>query len=395
MKYEVYDSETTIRNVGDYAIGSMQASPFYPDNFVVAYGELTVKGDKPHVKTQYDAQGKLPPPTVLCCTEEDRLLIGHNLPFDLEYMWKMWPDEFWKKLPTLYIWDTQHAAYLLSGQEKLFASLDSESEERGLPLKDDRVKQYWEQGIDTPLIPQDLLVNYMVDTDLHNPLAIFKDQYEQLSKQPKLMALMKVKMDDILMTTAMSIFGMHFDLNVALKGSEALDAELEEIRERITKSAEGFFVSSSFVFDPNSKDHISLAVYGGTYTVREDVVVEDEKGLPVLYKSGKNKGSVKTHKQKVEYATEGFNLPPGTAPKLKNGLYSTEELYLSRINHPFIKDVLRFRELDKDLSTYYNGYSKLVFPDCKLHPQFNHSAVTTGRQSCSQPNLQNVTVAED
>lgn len=392
MKYEVYDSETTIRNMGDYAIGSMWASPFYPGNIVVTYGELGIKGGEIQVRTEYDADGKLPPPIALQMKEEV-LVIGHNLPFDLEYMWKMWPNEFWKKLPTLHIWDTQQAAYLLSGQEKLFASLDSESEERGLPLKDNRVKKYWDEGIDTPLIPQDLLVNYMVATDLHNPLAIFRDQYAQLSKNPKLMALMKVKMDDILLTTVMSIYGMHFDLPTALAKAEELETEVELLRQKLIKLATKHFVKH-FDFDPASDDDISLAAYGGKYKVVENVIVY-QGDEPYVYKSGQKKGQVKTKKEKIEYVTKGFKLPPGISPKMKNGLYSTEEQYLSKIQHPFIELVLKFRELAKDLSTYYTGYSKLVFPDEKLHPQFNHSAVKTGRQSCSQPNLQNVTVAED
>lgn len=391
MKYAVYDSETTIRNTGDDAIGSMAANPFAPSNFVVAYGELAINKNKEEVvKLEYDEEGNLPPPFVL--TYPDHILvIGHNIPFDLEYMWKMWPDEFWAKLPTLHIWDTQQAAYLLSGQEKLFTSLNAESAELGLPLKDDRVKAYWDEGIDTPLIPKEMLLDYLGSTDLHNPLYIFRDQWAQLMGQPKLMELAKVKMDDILLTTIMTIHGMEFDLVKANEKIEELDARIAVLDQELRSQVQSFF-SEKFEFNPDSKDHISLAVFGGSYKNEEDVVQRDEQGEPIVYKSGQKKGQVKTRKEKVEYSTKGFKLKPGIAPKMKNGLYSTEEEYLAKHKgHPFIDAVLEFRELQKDVSTYYRGYSKLVFPDGKLHPQYNHSSVVTGRQSCEKPNLQNVT----
>lgn len=390
MRYEVYDSETTIRNRGETAIGTMEASPFYPDNIVVAVGELGVAKGEEVVRSAYDVDGNLPIPFCLS-TPDDLLVIGHNLPFDLEYMWKMWPDAFWAKLPTLHIWDTQQVAYLLSGQDKLFASLDEEAAELGLPLKDDRVKEYWKQGIDTTLIPKELLMEYMESTDLHNPLYIFRDQWKQLQDKPKLMELVKVKMDDLLLTTVMTIHGMEFDLVKANEKIEALDAKIDMLDATIRSQVKNFF-SEKFAFNPESQDHISLAAWGGDYANIEDVVQYYAHGPEIIYKSGQKKGQVKTRKEKVFYKTKGFGLKPGISPKMKNGLFSTEEEYLAKHSgHPFIDAVLAYRQLKKDVETYFRGYSKLVFPDGRLHPQYNHSSVVTGRQSCEKPNLQNVT----
>lgn len=395
MKYVVYDSETTIANRGEFAIGTSQGSPFHPDNFVVAHGELALNNGREVKQLSYDVERRIAPPWWL--TYKDHVLvIGHNTGFDLQHAWAMWPDLFWSKLPTLHIWDTQQAAYLLSGHDKLFNSLNQLSEELGLPPKLDRVKlEYWDQGIDTVFVPKDLLLEYLGAADLHNPLAIFRHQWAELEKNPKLMALAKIKMDDILMTTIMTINGMKFDIMLANDKVEELDGQIEELRTRIMESVHGMFVDS-FSFDPDSPTHISLVVFGGSYKVVEDVQQEDEAGNALRYKGGQKAGQIKTRKEKVEQTTTGFGLKPGNAPKLKNGLYSSESDYLAQhIEHPFIKDVLRYRELQKDVTTYYRGYSKFVWPDGLIHQQINQAATDTGRQSSSQPNLQNVTKEDE
>ena len=61
----------------------------------------------------------------------------------------------------------------------------------------------------------------------------------------------------------------------------------------------------------------------------------------------------------------------------------------------FIDNVLLYRELQKDLKTYYVGYSDLTWPDSKIHCTLNHVSTDTGRLSCSKPNLQNATQVED
>jgi DNA polymerase-1 len=60
----------------------------------------------------------------------------------------------------------------------------------------------------------------------------------------------------------------------------------------------------------------------------------------------------------------------------------------------FIGYLQDFREMHKDLSTYYDGYTKLVWEDGIIRPNYQNCATRTGRQSCTQPNLQNVSKGE-
>jgi len=52
---------------------------------------------------------------------------------------------------------------------------------------------------------------------------------------------------------------------------------------------------------------------------------------------------------------------------------------------------LKYRAAHKQLSTYVDGIAKNIWPDGKVHCNFNHNVTLTGRLSCSNPNLQNQT----
>jgi len=52
--------------------------------------------------------------------------------------------------------------------------------------------------------------------------------------------------------------------------------------------------------------------------------------------------------------------------------------------------VLRHRELAKQVSTYYDGFRALKYPDGFIHGELKHCNTHTGRLSSSAPNLQNL-----
>lgn len=55
-----------------------------------------------------------------------------------------------------------------------------------------------------------------------------------------------------------------------------------------------------------------------------------------------------------------------------------------------IKTILKIRELNKLLSTYYNSTEELVYDlDSCVHAQFSHVQTDTGRLGCRSPNIQN------
>jgi len=67
---------------------------------------------------------------------------------------------------------------------------------------------------------------------------------------------------------------------------------------------------------------------------------------------------------------------------------------LRKLEHPILSKVLKMRELTKQISTYFDGYSNLVWSDGLIHGNLNHCQTATGRLSSSNPNLQNISNKE-
>ncbi|MBC8568896.1 MULTISPECIES: DNA polymerase I [Lentihominibacter] len=92
---------------------------------------------------------------------------------------------------------------------------------------------------------------------------------------------------------------------------------------------------------------------------------------------------------------EKLGLPAGK--KTKRG-YSTSADILEKIKdkHPIVPAVLEYRTLSKLKSTYIEGLIPLISEtDGKVHAHFNQTVTTTGRISCTEPNLQNIPIRQE
>lgn len=69
----------------------------------------------------------------------------------------------------------------------------------------------------------------------------------------------------------------------------------------------------------------------------------------------------------------------------------------THISHPFVESLLKYRACDKSLSSFYQKFYAMSVPDDKfsdlrtLHADFRQVGPVTGRVSCRNPNLMNVT----
>lgn len=394
MRWFVLDSETNILNRGDTAVGTQQGHPACPDNHIVSLGEQYRQGGELQYNELYDAQGvkEVPAFLQLALAGHDVLLVMHNAPFDLQYLFKEWAEQMEEALPHIYIWDTMQAEFLLEGGDVIMPSLDRCSEERELPLKDDKIKEYWRNGVDTAFIPKDELLEYMWQ-DVDNTRNIFLDQWNAISQSPKLLELMRIKMDDKLLTTFMQWYGMHFNLATAQELLAGVDKDITQVYNTIMEEASKHF-AEDFKFNPASPDQVSVLVFGGDYKIERVVPVFYEDGSPVIFKSGKRKGEHKTRKETFVLHTKGLGLSSRNIPPAKGG-YSTSDEHLSKLEHPLISLLLAYRGLLKDKSTYYEGYSALVWPDGCIRPEQQHETVVTGRMSCAKPNLANVSKGDE
>jgi len=78
---------------------------------------------------------------------------------------------------------------------------------------------------------------------------------------------------------------------------------------------------------------------------------------------------------------------------MENGRYSVDRNVLDRISHPLARSILELRNRTKLKSTYCDGLElgrgSLVFPDGRIHCNFNTTFAETGRTSSDDPNMQN------
>ena len=359
----VVDLETTIR----CPVGNSTGNPMWRGNEVIAWGTTTIGGTSGY---KYGKAGlDLEPLRNLC--DRASLVIGHNVKFDLLYIYR----DTSNKLPR--IWDTQLAAYLLSGQRHLYASLDELTAEYigKHALKDDRIKAYWKAGIDTPDIPKEELMEYLRG-DVDNTAEIFQAQWAE-AEGLEILPLMFTQMDALRSTIEMNRNGMCVNWYYVTSQRDKYAAKLEQAQFEVAMEAPDL--------DTASPKQLSLYFFGGEEKYKEKV----DDGF---YKNGKPK-------TKTVESIRGIIGKYAPAGELgKGGYYSTDDSVLKQLaagGDTVAQQLLIIRECSKIKDTYYEGLLSLRFPDGNIYPNLNHCATKTGRLSATNPNLQNQTDTGD
>ncbi|PDH53888.1 MAG: DNA polymerase I [Cryomorphaceae bacterium MED-G14] len=108
-------------------------------------------------------------------------------------------------------------------------------------------------------------------------------------------------------------------------------------------------------------------------------------GLEFNLASPKQLGEILFDKLKIE----------SKAKKTKTGQYSTSEETLSKLSekHIIVEKILKWRSLQKLITTYVTALPKQINSDTKrIHTIFNQTLTSTGRLSSLNPNLQNIPI---
>ena len=151
-------------------------------------------------------------------------------------------------------------------------------------------------------------------------------------------------------------------------------------------------------FNPKSAQHLSFLFFGGEIKTKSQIAMTDDNGIPVVIKTGPNKGQPKLKSIEFLATIKGLGLHPLKEWETKReGTYSTDDATLEVISRKPETEagqiaivMRRIREKEKQLSTYYDSVKELVYDvDMCLHSNFQHTATNTGRLSCTKPNIQN------
>jgi len=384
------DIETTIRNVLPNKVGSNKGSPHCADNEIVLIGS-TYNGVVVNVVSfiDFDTEKRH-----LRLFENTTVLVGHNIKFDLLYLMREWvkgEGNINAHLRNLFIWDTMVVEYLLSGQQERMANLSLEkvANRYSIPFKkDDRIKAYWDAGVDTNDIPRDILEEYLKD-DVYVTNKIYREQVVKAIEMD-MIPLIYTRMEQWLATVIMEHNGMYIDTNVFV----GLMADVQKEMEEYKRIADLYFGEG--VVDSPAK--LKMWFYGGTEKVTSNVPMLDADGNELKFKSGIKKGQVRT-KKVVSYAPVLARIPTYIIEHMRaEDCNTSEETLKALLTHDIkdkevvkaIRNLLSYREKAKEYSTYFVGVGNYIWPDSKIHGNLNEAITVTGRLASSNPNLQNL-----
>ena len=113
-----------------------------------------------------------------------------------------------------------------------------------------------------------------------------------------------------------------------------------------------------------------------------------------IYKHAGREFNINSPKQMGEVLFDELGLKPKNQKKTAGGQRSTKESELDKMreDHPVITDILRYRELQKLVSTYIDNLPPLVSSDGRLRTTFVQTGAATGRMASHNPNLQNIPI---
>ena len=283
--YMTYDLETTI--VEKY---KRKASPFIKENWVVAEG-WKIKGDKQaswRYMTEAESRGSF-----MQIPEHVEVLIGFNIKFDL--LWELSRgnkdlEAFLKRGGR--IWCCQYAEYLLRAQHPAWqmCSLNDTSVAYGGTPKIDMVKAMWNEGINTPDIPEDLLIDYLVGTpeegrnggDIGNTENIYLQQVAK-AKKLGMYRMILDRMEGMLATTFCEFYGLHVNKEFARAYTIELTAKLKIADKELNTFVP--VLPPELVFNWSSLIHKSCLIFGGTVKYQKSLPYKGDEGELVRKKA--------------------------------------------------------------------------------------------------------------
>ena len=372
MRSLTLDVETTISNKGN---------PFDETNKLCYVGLLgstprTISieyGDEPYRHKLDEIQKEI---------DESEILVGFNIKFDLHWLRKYGINFVGKR-----VWDCQLVHFILTGQQYPYPSLNGVSAYYDLGSKLDVVAtEYWGNKIDTPNIPKDILEEYLIG-DLQLTQKVYEKQMEEFAVSTKPMQrLISLHNQDLIILQEMEFNGLLFDENSSNRLAKKLVDQIEIIDKIL------FEYHELVEFNPNSTEHVSSLLYGGTIKVKRREVIG-------VFKTGTRMGQQKERWVEHEITFPRLINPIKGSELAKEGFFSTDDQTLkslktrSKYGKDLVEVLVTRATLEKRLSTYYKGLvdlrKEMNWHEGRLHGQLNQCVARTGRLSSSKPNLQN------
>lgn len=113
-----------------------------------------------------------------------------------------------------------------------------------------------------------------------------------------------------------------------------------------------------------------------------------------IYEAAGQTFNINSPKQLGDILFDTLGLKPKQQKKTAGGQRSTKESELEKMRdmHPIIDHIMRYRELQKLVSTYIDNLPTYVASDGRVHTTFIQTGAATGRMASQNPGLQNIPV---
>jgi len=259
--------------------------------------------------------------------------IGHGMKFDVEFiqvLLGMRPIIGFDTLMAHYVNDERTGTHDLKEIARLnFNAPDWEGDIKNY-LPHPKTDSY-------TLIPEEVLLKYAA-YDGDYTFRLYRLLSEELKRKPGLRGLH----DNVLVPASnaladIELMGIRFDPAIQEEVAEELSSELFLTGVALSKTAE------DPMFNPNSPQQVGAVLF-------------DKLHLPQI--SGRS-----------------------TAVAVLEAL---------KDRHPFVDDMMKYRDVAKLMSTYVTGLPETLGPDGRIHTSYMIHGTVTGRLSSRDPNLQNI-----
>lgn len=383
MKVCILDTETSQYRCND------RVYAHDPRQRLTAVGYMIV--DTSNINTQtkvelaYEKDGNVDLSALIEDLKDTDILACHNIQFDLAFLIR---DTRIKRLlgEKLKVMCTMHNEYILSGHVDQYVSLQKAAKKYGIEGKHDAVSALFKQGKHSHEIESSMLLKYL-EQDVRITAHVFAEQWKQMKKQ-NILKYVLYETQALMATTIMAHNGMYLNQPRLDKYKDQVTIELEELRKTIQieiGQLNGMDDHAASLINVNSPSQLLAILYGGEWKTTERRALVDADGNLVKYKTG-----AKVGEQRYEIVDHKLKMKQLYTPRKSTNAATLYDLQEEKPLN-LIDLLLNYRNLSKQLTTYFIGMAEQVLPWTKcVHPSYNHNTARTGRLTCSKPNLQNI-----
>ena len=372
-----FDTETnTLRVNGpnkEFKIIGMSISWGQYDNYYIPMGHLLE--DRNQLSPNRVAKQLKP-----IFEKEDIRLIGHNIMFDMHVLSRIGVN-----VQTKDLWDTMIASWLID--ENLPKGL-KDCSARELGVDQTRIDEVFStvtkeekkmfglkgnQKATFDLVKVDVGSPYALD-DAFYTWCLYLHFYDLLEKEKMLNIFDKQYKDFIKTLYEMEEVGVEVDIEKLKKMGKEMDEDLEELQYNVFPicvycGKDKIFELSGVEFNPNSNQQLAELLFKcEDYKNPNKEILDISFNFPVISVTAKGMPQANNHVLEI------------LAKKEYKDKRKREGIALIRL-------LLEYKKLKKLKTAFVDGLLEEIYDDGRVHPNFNIVGTTSGRISCSSPNL--------